>query len=160
MGIFDWLKGSSPADVAASTAGAVVEGLDSLFTSDDERAKWEHLRAKLEQEPHLLQALTNKVEAAHPSTFVAGWRPALGWTCAAGLFFFYPARFAVGGAIWARQAWAYLEAAEASPDFATVALQLPAFPFEAGDLVQLVLALLGLAGLRTVEKFQGVARNK
>jgi hypothetical protein len=35
------------------------------------------LRAQLE---------VNKVEAAHKSLFVSGWRPAVGWVCVLGMF--------------------------------------------------------------------------
>lgn len=35
------------------------------------------------------QMSINKVEAAHPSIFVAGWRPGVGWTCVAILIFNY-----------------------------------------------------------------------
>ena len=71
--------------------GGVVEAVgkvaDDLFTSDEERAA-----AQLESDRIGLEAAKvdadlikgqqeiNKVEAAHASIFVAGWRPALGWT--------------------------------------------------------------------------------
>ena len=55
-------------------------------------------KAKLEMQLKLLDAANagalaqlevNKVEAAHQSTFVAGWRPAIGWVCAAALAYSY-----------------------------------------------------------------------
>ena len=65
--------------------GGVVDGLfkglDSLFTSDEEREK-ARLAMQIElQKPHTMQALANIHEAQHPNWFVAGWRPALGWLC-------------------------------------------------------------------------------
>ena len=36
-----------------------------------------------------LQAETNKVEAAHRSIWVAGWRPAIGWCSALGVAYFF-----------------------------------------------------------------------
>tara|TARA_R110000796_G_scaffold28802_1_gene78479 strand:+ start:961 stop:1365 length:405 start_codon:yes stop_codon:yes gene_type:complete len=85
------------------------------------------------------QAETNKAEATHRSIFVAGWRPAVGWCAALGVF------------------WAFI----GQPMCAWVALMfnvpfmlLPQFPME--QVMELVLAMLGLSGLRTFEKMQGV----
>lgn len=44
-------------------------------------------QAKQEMASVLGQLDINKTEAAHPSVFVAGWRPALGWVGAASLFY-------------------------------------------------------------------------
>ena len=41
---------------------------------------------KYAQEIALAQVEINKVEAAHKSLFVAGWRPAVGWVCVLGMF--------------------------------------------------------------------------
>ena len=88
----------------------------------------------------IAQARVNEVEAAHKSVFVAGWRPFIGWVCGAGIawaFLVQPV------ASWAAAIW-YPEAT--LPDIET----LPLF--------ELVLAMLGMGGLRTVEKMRGVAR--
>jgi Holin of 3TMs, for gene-transfer release len=39
------------------------------------------------QEADQQQVSVNRQEAQHASLFVAGWRPAIGWTCAAALAF-------------------------------------------------------------------------
>ncbi|WBA84419.1 3TM-type holin [Endozoicomonas sp. GU-1] len=65
----------------AGIAKALMGGLDGLFTSDEERAKAELSLNHQLQQPHILQALANIEEAKHPSVFVSGWRPALGWLC-------------------------------------------------------------------------------
>ena len=88
----------------------------------------------------IAQARVNEVEAAHKSVFVAGWRPFIGWVCGTGIawaFLVQPV------ASWAAAIW-YPEAA--LPDIET----LPLF--------ELVMAMLGMGGLRTVEKMRGVAR--
>ncbi|WP_163832757.1 hypothetical protein [Spartinivicinus ruber] len=55
-------------------ANIIVSGLDSLFTSDEERlAAKQKLQATLSQ-PEPLQV----EEAKHPSLWVTGWRPGLG----------------------------------------------------------------------------------
>jgi roadblock/LC7 domain-containing protein len=81
-----------------------------------------------------------KVEAGHSSVFVAGWRPSIGWVCAAGL------------------AWAFVLAPIASWALVVLGIkaELPAIQFD--HLFELVLAMLGIGGLRTFEKLRGVAR--
>ena len=61
-----------------------VTGLLSEFIEDkDQKARLAHEIATLAQkEAHknaALQLEVNKIEAAHASIFVSGWRPALGW---------------------------------------------------------------------------------
>ena len=122
-------------------AEAVFGGLDELFTSDEERAKAKlALTAEL-QKPHIMQAMTNLEEAKHSSVFVAGWRPALGWICATGI-----------GYSFIIQPLAVL--------VATLTGYTGPFPdLDTGVLIGLVTTLLGVAGLRTFEKHQGVARG-
>ena len=124
-------------------AEGIMGGLDALFTSDDERAKAALELEKVLQQPHILQAMTNIEEAKHSSVFVAGWRPFIGWVAGVGLaynFLIYP--------------FAGLIMSSVSPG-----LQLPELT-SAGELMTLVLSLLGLGGLRTYEKINGVDRKK
>ena len=85
------------------------------------------------------QAETNKIEAASSRLFVAGWRPFVGWICGAALGFKY-----IGGPVLVM-----LCAAAGAP------VTLP--ELDAGELMPLLLGLLGLGGLRTLEKVKGVA---
>lgn len=80
----------------------------------------------------------NKAEAAHQSLFVAGWRPAIGWVCGAAFAF----KFILG------------PAAVVGMAMAGHPITLPAFDFS--EMSTILLALLGLGGLRTVEKVKGV----
>ena len=66
----------------ATPIEAIGNVFDRLFTSDAERAQAEAVLEKLRQHPAELQVELNKIEAAHRSVFVAGWRPAVGWICA------------------------------------------------------------------------------
>jgi roadblock/LC7 domain-containing protein len=88
----------------------------------------------------MAQVEVNKVEAGHSSVFVAGWRPSIGWVCAAGL------------------AWAFVLAPVTSWALLVLGIkaELPAIQFD--HLFELVLAMLGIGGLRTFEKLRGVAR--
>lgn len=133
---------------------AVGQIADDLITTDKERleAELELRRLGLEErkvEADLVrgQLDINRAEAASSSLFVAGWRPAIGWVGAVALgyqFLFYPML------IWV---WALLQARGAVP----AGLQPP--PMLDTDALWVVLSgMLGIAGLRSVEKVKGVAR--
>jgi len=85
------------------------------------------------------QMEVNKVEAASTSLFVAGWRPAIGWICGAAFAF----KFVVGPSA------VVLMAMAGHP------ITLPEFDFT--EMSTILLGMLGLGGLRTVEKVKGVA---
>lgn len=122
---------------------AVAAGLQVInkFIPDPEaRAKAEaQLRTDLLQWD-TAQTTVNAEEARHADVFVAGWRPALGWTCAIAFAFIY----VVGPMI------TWLTTLSGYP------VPLPSFNTEA--LMTLTLGMLGLGGLRTLEKMKGVAR--
>lgn len=84
----------------------------------------------------------NKIEAAHKSIFVAGWRPFIGWVCGLGIFWAF-----IGQPLAAWLATAF--GAEVMPP-----------PINSDRLYELVLAMLGIGGLRTFEKLKGVSREK
>ena len=89
---------------------------------------------------NLAQAETNKIEAAHRSIWVAGWRPALGWVSAlsfAWIFLLAPIT-----------QWVLLLTGN------TVVLPV----LQSNILLELTFALLGLAGLRTYEKQKGLSK--
>jgi hypothetical protein len=83
------------------------------------------------------QIETNKVEAASTSTFVAGWRPFIGWTCGCAIAYEMIIRplltFTVG----------CFGGHFVAPDIQTQ------------DLIGLVVTMLGMGTLRTVDKIQG-----
>ena len=65
--------------------------LDKVIEDKDQKNALSHEIATMAerhaQELAQGQLEVNKVEAAHKSLFVAGWRPAIGWVCALGLFY-------------------------------------------------------------------------
>lgn len=83
----------------------------------------------------------NRQEAAHRSVWTAGWRPSIGWTCSAGLFYEFILRQLMN--------WGLTMADPTQP-------LLPAL--DIAPLMTLVAGLLGLGTLRTYEKVRGVAR--
>lgn len=82
------------------------------------------------------QMEVNKVEAAGESLFKSGWRPAIGWVCAAGLLYQLLLRPLLG---WAAQN--YLK------------WSLPP-SLEMDTLGTLLFGMLGLGAYRTVEKIK------
>jgi hypothetical protein len=121
---------------------AVGKVLDKLFTSDDEKLTREEALTRLAQAPELAQIELNRVEAAHRTVFVAGWRPFVGWVCGAALAYNFILRDLI----------AWLMAIAAPP---TVPLP-PALQME--HLITVLLGLLGLGTLRTVEKIGRAAK--
>ena len=129
---------------------------DDLFTSDEERAKadLESMKVGLDAarvDAGLIagQQEINKVEAAHASIFVAGWRPAIGWVGVLALayqYILYPLM------TWA---WAWLTAQGWVPSSVTPP---PILDIEA--LMVLMTGILGIAGARTFEKVRGIQPAK
>jgi hypothetical protein len=81
------------------------------------------------------QIKVNAVEAASGSRFVAGWRPFIGWVCGFSLFYnyiFFP--------LYAYTAKLAYAAAPAMP------------ALDNGQLISLLMALLGLGAMRSYEK--------
>lgn len=105
----------------------------------------EKARAEAELRGSLLawdqgQMSVNQAEAQNASIFVAGWRPFIGWVC--------------GGAL----AYQYVASPLVSWISATLGHPLPPAPSFDGMLWELMFGMLGFGGLRTLEKFKGVAR--
>ncbi len=90
------------------------------------------------------QLAINQKEAEHGSIFVAGWRPFIGWVCGTALAY----NFIVQPLL--------LYAAWVIPEGAVLA---DAPQLETGELMTVLLGMLGLGGLRTYEKRLGVART-
>lgn len=80
------------------------------------------------------QASINTEEAKSSNLFVSGWRPFVGWVCASGL------AYSVIG----------------QPLLKTFGLNSPAI--DTSVLFQILLGLLGIAGMRSFEKYKGVAK--
>lgn len=86
------------------------------------------------------QLQVNAAEAANPSLFVSGWRPAAGWVCVGGLLVQTVGYPLMG---WALSIW--------SPG-------TPMPQIDTDTLMSLLVPLLGLGAYRSYEKAKGVAR--
>lgn len=127
----------------------IIEAVGSiasdLITTDKERMTLEIEAAKVDAQIATGQMEVNKVEAASSSVFVAGWRPAIGWIGAASMayqFLVYPMM------VWL---WTFLQAKAWIPS----ALQAPPM-LDTNALWVVLSGMLGIAGMRTVEKVKGV----
>lgn len=100
------------------------------------------LQLQAEWANQLAQIEVNKIEAGSSSLFIAGWRPMVGWVCGAGL--------------------AYAAILEPIARFiaTVVCAYVGVFPvIDTGITLQILMALLGLGGMRTFEKFKGVHKS-
>ena len=117
--------------------------LERLFPDPQEKARAELQMLALSQEADLKTILAqievNAREAQHASIFVAGWRPFTGWVCAAGLAF---ATIGYPVLSWLARVRGW-----------------PAPPTLDTDVLMYVLGgLLGIGGLRSIEKIKGATK--
>lgn len=119
--------------------GPVTGLLDKFIEDKDQRNALAHEIATMSerhaQELSKGQLEVNKVEAAHKSLFVSGWRPAIGWIC--GFALMYSTILAPILGIW---------------------FTVP--PVDSSLLTSVLMGMLGLGAMRTVEKTKSVARDK
>jgi hypothetical protein len=117
--------------------------LERLIPDKNKKAEFEHALQIEVLKAGLGQMEINKVEAAHKSIFVAGWRPFIGWVCGFALAWHF--------ILYDIAQWMQLSFFPDSP-------QLPALN-GTETLITVLLSMLGLGGLRTFEKIKGVARD-
>ena len=134
----------NPIGAIVAAVGGVV---DDLHTSDKERLDAEIELRRIDAELLTAQSEVNRAEAGHSSVFVAGWRPAIGWVGASALayqFLLYPVL------VWS---WHLLQATGWVP------AELKPPPMLDTEALWVILSgMLGIAGMRSVEKVKGVAR--
>jgi hypothetical protein len=118
----------------------LLSDLTKFIPDKAAREKHELALAQLATAADTAQLEVNKVEAANPNVFVSGWRPFIGWICGAGLGWTF-----VGAPLLAYLLTLY------SPG-----TPLPVIPTD--NLMELVLAMLGLGGLRTFEKIRKASK--
>lgn len=125
-----------------AVSGLIGNVIDKIWPDPAQRAQANLELLKLQQSGELATMLAqtdiNKVEAASASVFVSGWRPAVGWTCVLGLVYTFVGWPAL---VWASGVWKFP----------------PPPVIDTGTLLTLLGGMLGLGGLRTVEKLNGVA---
>jgi hypothetical protein len=127
--------------------GPVTGLLDKFVEDKDQKNALAHeiatLAEKQAHEAAMAQAQANTEQAKHPSLFVAGARPAIMWICAIAMaYHFIIQPFLLFGVLVAGVA-------------------LPAEPpeLDMGQLMPVLLGILGLGGMRSWEKVKGCARD-
>lgn len=129
----------------AQLIGPVTGLLDKVIEDKDQKAQLAHEIATMSerhaQELAKGQLEINKAEAASGSIFKGGWRPFIGWVCGV--------------------AFAYHFILQPVLVFGVTAagVTLPALPeFDMATLMPVLMGMLGLGGLRTIEKAKGIAK--
>jgi hypothetical protein len=95
----------------------------------------------LENEQMKAQTKINEVEAASKSLFVSGWRPSIGWV----------GSFAL--------AYTFVLAPFMHSVLFIYGVNYPLPELDTGLLMNLVMSMLGVAGLRKYEKAKGIQNN-
>lgn len=129
--------------ILGSVLGLGKDLLDRFIPDPEKKREAEMELIRLAADGELKQVIAqleiNAREATHPSIFVAGWRPAFGWCGAAG--------FVYATIVQPLLAWASATKGWPAPP----ALNL--------DLLWVVVTgMLGIGGLRSIEKVKGVAK--
>jgi hypothetical protein len=100
--------------------------------SPDKQMELEVKLLEMENQAMNAQIELNKIEATSPNLFVSGWRPFIGWVCGAAFTFIFVL----------------------APILSY--FKIPAPEFDTQTLTTLLFALLGLGGMRSWEKKNGV----
>ena len=140
--------------------GDLIKGVgqvaDDLITTDEERLKLRLEEKKLDIEEKKIDASLikgqqeiNKQEATHKSVFVAGWRPFVGWVCGFALFYHYIFYHLI---VWIVQILI-------DNEVLTRGFALPAL-HGIGDLIAILVAMLGLGGIRSFDKLKKTDTKK
>lgn len=117
-------------DVINAAKDIVSEVVVDKDKKNELNYKFQELEDRANQRLHeevMAQSEVNKAEAAHPSIFVAGWRPFIGWGCGA----------------------AFIYSAILAPLFK---LQ----PADIAFVQTILMGMLGIAGMRSFEKVKRV----
>ena len=125
--------------ILSSLIGPVTGLLDKFIEDKDQKNALAHEISTM-AERHALeiakgQLEVNKVEAAHKNLFVAGWRPAVGWSCCFALV--YSTILSPILSIW---------------------LSVP--EVDSSLLTPVLMGMLGMGAMRSFEKSKGVQREK
>lgn len=141
------MAGFDPISAALDIGGKLI---DRLWADPTEAAKAKMALLQMQQTGELArltadtdlmkaQAAVNEAEAGTGSLFIAGWRPAVGWCCAAGVGTQFLGPLLTWGS--------------------TLAGHPVQFPtMDTGTLMPLLLGMLGIGGMRTYEKVTGAAK--
>ena len=117
--------------------------IDRLWPDPTQAANAKLELIKLQQSGELQiiagQLKINEVEAANPSVFVSGWRPAIGWICGLAC------------------AWNWIGLPIAKLGMELWGHPIDLAPANITEMLPILTGMLGLGGLRTIEKLNDKA---
>ena len=131
--------------ILSTLIGPATELAGKFIADKDKAAQLAHdlstMADKHSQEAMLAQIEVNKAEAESGSVFKGGWRPFIGWVCGAAFAYHFVLQPLILFGV-------------------TVAgVQIPELPtFDMTSLMTVMMGMLGLGGLRSYEKKQGLTK--
>ena len=118
--------------------------LDKFIEDKDQKNQLAHeistMAERHAQELAKGQLEINKAEAQSRNVFIAGWRPFIGWTCGVAMAYNYVIHPIL---IFTLAQFNYLVA-------------IPAL--DLGEMMPVLMGMLGLGGLRSFEKYKGISK--
>ena len=118
--------------------------LDKFIEDKDQKNQLAHeistMAERHAQELAKGQLEINKAEAQSRNVFIAGWRPFIGWTCGVAMAYNYVVHPIL---IFTLAQFNYLVA-------------IPAL--DLGEMMPVLMGMLGLGGLRSFEKYKGISK--
>ena len=131
-------------DPITAVTNVVGQVIDRVWPDPAQAAQAKLQLLQLQQTGELAQITgqldINKAEAANESSFVAGWRPFIGWVCGA-------------GCAWN---WIGLPAAKFALSIAGHPVNMS--PADLSEMMPVLLGMLGLGGLHSFERVKGVSK--
>ena len=129
--------------------GAGLDIINKFIPDPAQKAQAAYQMAQLQQQTEFKeldaqiatinsQTDTNKAEAVNTSLFVAGWRPFIGWICGTGL------------------GWNYVGISLVKTIGTLVGHPIEISPMDLSEMMPLLIGMLGLGGMRSYEKVNGV----
>ena len=129
-----------PVTAILSVAGQVI---DRVWPDPAQAAAAKLQLMQLQMSGELAQIAgqmdTNKIEAGNTCVFVSGWRPFIGWVCGAAC------------------AWNWIGLPAAGFILAALGHNVSLHSADVSEMMPVLMGMLGLGGLRTYEKINGVA---
>lgn len=129
-------------DTVADAADRFIETPDEKSAAHLKELALELKSDELKQALQKAQMEVNTQEAKHASVFVAGWRPAVGWTCCVAFLYAYVLQpFLIYAALF------YDPTIPQPPDL------------DLNQLIPVLGGMLGIGAMRSYEKAKGVHRD-
>jgi len=120
--------------LAKPITDTIQKGIDQKMQATQISADIQNKIIDLFEKSDVMQNEINKIEAQSESKFKSWWRPAVAWICVGGLF------------------WKFI----AFPVFLFFNIGTPTI--DTAGLMELIMALLGMAGIRSFDKKNGLTK--